>query len=1094
MSTDHTEENLPVTAAKTSESVLDSTGIDVAATLGLHDDDHTPLPNPDMGSMEVDEKVTENLQAQQAPGSSTVPSSSSRKCPRSSLVDSQDKIVAESSTARSSNIQESPSTCIGGTTQSSNSLESPSTCIGGTTQIKNSLESPSTCIGGSTAQSNNSQESLSTSLGETAQSSNCPSSSLGGAASQDSPPSSLGETAQSSNNQKSPPTSLGSNSQESPPPTSLETGPERPGVKPEVSGEVEGKGSPEEAPGTETIENSSRLLKDAQLLLDLHYSSVTSSSGATSSRASGGKVSISKASISKGTLASGGKVNIAKGTQTSGKKMNIAKGTLPLSRKVNIDKDNLASLASISSKVLTALSIAGALKPALKKSSTTSLGVRSSLTASVSSPKPFLKVSASNVSARSVSVQSAAARVGKGKSTIAQGTSTKAVPSATPKSLLPIAGKASTTTVASVNAKKTPSTTTPTSSTPASSAAAASSSSPPSSSAALASSTPASSAPASSSTALASSTVPASSTPASSSTTTTPASSTPASSTPASSSSTTPASSTPASSSIAPASSNPASSSTVPASSTPASSTTTTPTSLTSASSTSSDPATSSSVTEDLATTSSSTSANLTKMGMDIQLFQLLQANFPNLQLDAFRSIFQVNTLKQLQQQQQQQQKKFQQQQQQQQHKLQQQISNVKAALESSGVSVVTAPAASSGNSQADPDSAQTIKFGGKTVTNTTLKFTEDGIKGVEMEGGEINANLSASSSDGSSQGSSAGAGAGLAQVSLASLGQTITIGGRNVTNATLKLGEDGGLSGIDIGTSPLSSMIKIGGDSSGSGMSTNLIMGMGGPMKVATLFPSTSTTSSSLAGDISSSSVTLTSAASSTAKTSITKADDKSRPPVFARILANLKRQGGTTSTPSLSSVLPSKSDSHAATKATITLPGFTSPLVLSRQRDSSGTTPTILATIPGLPSSQLAPISGSLISPGAGGGAAAASASSANVPLSEGSKRSVAKRQRAQLSQILVDQEVVTEEMEVDVGKPLYMVELPVHLHDHTYSFYNPEEGEKMGALTGMSAALKSSRGASTIPPARVSYAPQVRDEGGRRGGGGGGGGGLE
>lgn len=61
---------------------------------------------------------------------------------------------------------------------------------------------------------------------------------------------------------------------------------------------------------------------------------------------------------------------------------------------------------------------------------------------------------------------------------------------------------------------------------------------------------------------------------------------------------------------------------------------------------------------------------------------------------------------------------------------------------------------------------------------------------------------------------------------------------------------------------------------------------------------------------------------------------------------------------------------------------------------------------------------------------------------------------------------------EMEVDVvGQPLQSLNLPAHLKDHCYSLYNPEEGERMTKMeTG------GIRITSTIPPARLSYAPQV------------------
>ena len=62
-------------------------------------------------------------------------------------------------------------------------------------------------------------------------------------------------------------------------------------------------------------------------------------------------------------------------------------------------------------------------------------------------------------------------------------------------------------------------------------------------------------------------------------------------------------------------------------------------------------------------------------------------------------------------------------------------------------------------------------------------------------------------------------------------------------------------------------------------------------------------------------------------------------------------------------------------------------------------------------------------------------------------------------------------SEMMEVDVGQPLLSLNLPTHLKDHSYSLYNPEEGERI-----VKTRTGGIRITSTIPPARLSYAPQV------------------
>ena len=82
--------------------------------------------------------------------------------------------------------------------------------------------------------------------------------------------------------------------------------------------------------------------------------------------------------------------------------------------------------------------------------------------------------------------------------------------------------------------------------------------------------------------------------------------------------------------------------------------------------------------------------------------------------------------------------------------------------------------------------------------------------------------------------------------------------------------------------------------------------------------------------------------------------------------------------------------------------------------------------------------------------------------------SSRTAAKH-NSQLAHTLIDHE---EAELLDVGRPFQIMELPPHLKEHDYSLYNPEEGEKV-------TRDKNMRIASNIPPSRVSYAPQVSPE---------------
>lgn len=269
------------------------------------------------------------------------------------------------------------------------------------------------------------------------------------------------------------------------------------------------------------------------------------------------------------------------------------------------------------------------------------------------------------------------------------------------------------------------------------------------------------------------------------------------------------------------------------------------------------------------------------------------------------------------------------------------------------------------------------------------------------------------------------------------SAAKTIRIGGKTVTNTTLKFTGEG-FTGIKVGGSP-SSSIKIGGESS---MGSNLIMSKAGPVEVTPRPPSSSVSSSTF---------------SSVADSSV-KGEEGSRTPVFAQILANLRQQGGSIGSAVKRVISPATSKPPAAVSSSRKSPqfvpkssSFTSPLVLSRQRDPAA----MLAPVASIPKASYP----EQVTPN-------------TTAIPTASKRTAAKHHRAQLSQTLVEQEDM-EPMDVDVGKPFQLLELPRHLRDHSYSCYNPEEGERL--VTGTSRP-KSFRVSSSIPPARVSYAPQV------------------
>ena len=188
-----------------------------------------------------------------------------------------------------------------------------------------------------------------------------------------------------------------------------------------------------------------------------------------------------------------------------------------------------------------------------------------------------------------------------------------------------------------------------------------------------------------------------------------------------------------------------------------------------------------------------------------------------------------------------------------------------------------------------------------------------------------------------------------------------------------------------------------------------------------------------------------------------------KNRTPVFAQILPQTSSTGtislSTTTTTTKTAAFP------------IVVPkqqkrGFTSPILLGKQKVTTDkVVHTTLASIPSLLPNTPSPLHTSMLM--------TKPMSSRKEPIRL-STRTAAKHTLHSVSQgrTLV-KPAENEFTEIDVGKPFQILDLPPHLKDHCYSRYNPEEGKKVAQLKGLSLKINSS-----IPPARVSYAPQVPD----------------
>ena len=212
-----------------------------------------------------------------------------------------------------------------------------------------------------------------------------------------------------------------------------------------------------------------------------------------------------------------------------------------------------------------------------------------------------------------------------------------------------------------------------------------------------------------------------------------------------------------------------------------------------------------------------------------------------------------------------------------------------------------------------------------------------------------------------------------------------------------------------------------------------------------------------------SSSSTASSSSSSSTVSPQVIK--QRSPMPVFAQVLPQVS-SGGATKVTISQGMVGRPSPIVIPKQLKIGAGAYSSPLLLSRQKTKVQTT---LASIPApspTPTSSSSTLTASLTTP---------SQSSTPTTKKEGgsaklSARTAAKQQH--LTKTLVEP-VDAEPMDLDVGEPFTILELPPHLRDHSYSCYNPVEGEKVAKQRPQSIRVLSG-----IPPARVSYAPPLPD----------------
>lgn len=227
---------------------------------------------------------------------------------------------------------------------------------------------------------------------------------------------------------------------------------------------------------------------------------------------------------------------------------------------------------------------------------------------------------------------------------------------------------------------------------------------------------------------------------------------------------------------------------------------------------------------------------------------------------------------------------------------------------------------------------------------------------------------------------------------------------------------------------------------------------------------------------------------------------------PVFAQILpqASTGGSGGATATKVTISqgvvgrptpiVIPKQPKNIAAGGSSGVGGGFTSPLLLSRQKKvlAASAIAKVSSTLVSIPTASCSSGGGNTMVTAAAGDRSSSPMTSIGTmttpPQSSSRGRSreggsvigaggtrISTRMAAKqhhLTKTLVEP-VDAEPMDLDVGEPFQILELPPHLKDHSYSRYNPEEGKRIASQQAMSIKVLSG-----IPPARVSYAPPLPD----------------
>ena len=213
----------------------------------------------------------------------------------------------------------------------------------------------------------------------------------------------------------------------------------------------------------------------------------------------------------------------------------------------------------------------------------------------------------------------------------------------------------------------------------------------------------------------------------------------------------------------------------------------------------------------------------------------------------------------------------------------------------------------------------------------------------------------------------------------------------------------------------------------------------------------------------VSSSSGAKTASSPSTSSSASTQTKRQRSPmPVFAQVLP--QASSGSTTKVTISQGVVGRPSPVVVPKQPKNVTGsFMSPLLLSRQKTKVSSK---LVSVPSRSRSPLPPVT-------------ASSMQTSTTPLSttkkEGGAVKMSSRTAAKqlhLAKTLVEP-VDAEPMDVDVGEPFQILELPPHLRDHSYSRYNPEEGERI-----IKQRSQNIRVFSGIPPARVSYAPPLPD----------------